>query len=861
MISESVLQVIRAELCKLRVPSAHDKVYKDECVLSFDSPYSTGGLYVNLATLQGYGADYWRKDAANTNSKLYLHEVWEQTLKPKAASTAEEKSEDAAPTKLAIGTEDGFNAFESPYDTTKIDTLCVLMPDGTCTTIDLPCTDVPEFVTNVINGVIAHDGMRNKMQIDTWSADSEIKESKYSTSLIQLPSEGKKISSNPKDWKCEMSGDTENLWLNLSTGYIGGGRKNWDGSGGSGAALIHFEETGKQYPLCVKLGTITAHSADIWSYAPDEDTLVTDSKLAEHLSHWGIDIQRLEKTDTSMAELEVKLNMKYDWAKIMENGADLVPLFGPGLVGLRNIGSTCYMNSVMQCLISLPFIQARYLGLRDSILASAPTGNAVDDFAVQMSKLAHACLTSTYCAPEDTSTTIAMKEGEADADKTTLEKHIIAPRMLKQVIGKSHPEFSGGRQQDAAEYFQYFLDQMTRAERTALPRFEGMSDAKPTSSLFEFHTQNKMKCSITEQVRLTEPEPNNVLELHIPMDAAINRDVVDRYEQESKKAKLQDGTSSSTKKDAPDAPKLEIPFQACIDKYVATSSVEYANPSLGGQSVPCPTNTRFRSFPEYLAVKMNRYVVGENWVEVKIDAVVEAPEILDLTSYARDGLAVHEVPMPDSSNSNATSAGASAPEPDAAIVAQLVSMGFSENGCKRAALAVNNSDAEAAMNWVFAHMEDPDFNDPPAATMDVSPSSGPPQESIDMLQNYGFTAIQCEAALRSTDNNIERAADWLFSHTDVSSITADTVAAMVAGDASTSSASPTSDIPDFGDAGSGKYELISMISHIGNSTAHGHYVCHRRLADGRWALFNDEKVALSTKPPKAFAYMYFYKRV
>ena len=31
----------------------------------------------------------------------------------------------------------------------------------------------------------------------------------------------------------------------IFVGYIGGGRKFWDGSGGSGAALIHYEETGE----------------------------------------------------------------------------------------------------------------------------------------------------------------------------------------------------------------------------------------------------------------------------------------------------------------------------------------------------------------------------------------------------------------------------------------------------------------------------------------------------------------------------------------------------------------------------------------------------------------------------------------
>ena len=62
--------------------------------------------------------------------------------------------------------------------------------------------------------------------------------------------------------------------------------------------------------MCVKLGTITANSADVWSYAPDENCLVKDPLLAEHLAHWGIDIMMLEKTDKTLSEMEVDLNMK-----------------------------------------------------------------------------------------------------------------------------------------------------------------------------------------------------------------------------------------------------------------------------------------------------------------------------------------------------------------------------------------------------------------------------------------------------------------------------------------------------------------------------------------------------------------------
>ncbi len=60
--------------------------------------------------------------------------------------------------------------------------------------------------------------------------------------------------------------------------------QNWDGSGGNGAALRHFEATGAKYPLVVKLGTITPHGADVFSYAPDENDMVEDPKLvrAQH---------------------------------------------------------------------------------------------------------------------------------------------------------------------------------------------------------------------------------------------------------------------------------------------------------------------------------------------------------------------------------------------------------------------------------------------------------------------------------------------------------------------------------------------------------------------------------------------------
>ena len=41
---------------------------------------------------------------------------------------------------------------------------------------------------------------------------------------MQLPA-GRKVPADPAAWKCDDTGVTENLWLNLSTGHIGSGRQ------------------------------------------------------------------------------------------------------------------------------------------------------------------------------------------------------------------------------------------------------------------------------------------------------------------------------------------------------------------------------------------------------------------------------------------------------------------------------------------------------------------------------------------------------------------------------------------------------------------------------------------------------------
>ncbi|KAJ8126261.1 hypothetical protein O1611_g7376 [Lasiodiplodia mahajangana] len=773
------------ESIPLTPPTPAQSVYREDCTQCFDSIDDPEGLDVCLQCFNG--------GCVGVQNHSRLHYVTTNhpfVLNIRRSRKRVVKDEPPAKmTKLAIAAETEANRYDI--------------------TIAVRCYECAKELDKshsklapLVDGILKANTFSRQEEVKAWEQEMSTCEH-----ILMLQQEASRKIESGGMGHCSNCDLKENLWLCLVCGNLGCGRAQFGGVGGNSHGLAHA--TASHHAVAVKLGSITPEgSADVYCYQCDEERL--DSDLASHLARWGIILADQVKTEKSLTEMQIEQNLRWEFSMTTDDGKELRPLFGPSLTGIKNLGNSCYLASILQCLFDLPAFQDRY-NISGADLPIVP--DPAQDLETQLRKMADGLLSGRYSKPN--SDAIASEHPPEIPHQKGL-----APSMLKHLIGRDHAEFSTMRQQDSFELLQHLIKLITRSHHPA-PLVD------PTQP-FRFVTEQRLQCINCKKVRYSSTEQDSIF-IDVPLE------------------KLPQSKDRESDVYRP------VTLKQCLDRFTGEEAVELNCPACASK-IGFTKRTLFKTFPTTLVVNARKMTV-ENWVPRKVDVpVIVGDGPFSLGEYLSLGYQESEESLPEEDKA-ATSAFA----PNESALDQLMAMGFPRNRCERALHATGNSDANVAMEWLFAHMEDEGIDDPLALTSSSASESGAPDpEKIETLGAMGFNAPQARKALKETNGDVERAVEWLFSHPDDQGDFSEE-SGTAAKKATAPAGSP--DLP-------ANFQLQSIVCHKGTSIHAGHYVAFiRKKLDPsekpKWVLFNDEKVveAGDVEEMKKTAYVYFFNRV
>jgi len=511
--------------------------------------------------------------------------------------------------------------------------------------------------SELISKIKQADSAYKKTEVAAW--EETIYPCEHTLTLFQQVSQKVKTG---KDACCGYCDLKENLWICLVCGHLACGRQQVGGLPGNGHALQHFKDT--NHSIAVKSGTISSEgTASVYCYACDND--VNDDQLPQHLSKIGIDVMGMEKTEKTITELNLDLNKNFNLSTAFEKGKSLEAVFGPQRTGIQNIGNSCYIASVLQSLFHVPEYKLRYLDAGQKHLAQCAREQS-KCFMCQMSKMAHGICSGEFCTEN------VDERFDDDTGDIIINRYQdgIRPYMFRNIVGKGHVEFGGNKQQDAMEYLIHLINFTSNQEK--------LFKLKKLSDIFSFKLESRFKCKACDKsivkninskyIKVPVPLPENFAEF----------------------------TAETPKEDQ----EYEVDLSECLELFTSAKNVQFFCPNCNADKEFEKTEC-IRTFPKYLIMQVEKFALN-GWVPFKLHTDIE---FMDPTDFSIEELRLPEVPQDSIMESKGPVI-----EVDPIGLQNLMSMGYTENRCKRALMEAGNN-IENAANFIFSTMDDPTQDD------------------------------------------------------------------------------------------------------------------------------------------------------
>ncbi|KAJ2805588.1 ubiquitin C-terminal hydrolase Ubp14, partial [Coemansia helicoidea] len=575
----------------LAPPPSSTPVYKEECTQCFDDHDMAEGVDVCLTCFNGgcpaAPHQHAQQHALKSGHLLALN------IRRVRKAAGDGDCRPAKLTKLEI-------TAESDSDKYDFETFVRCWGCG-----GARVEDGPAALEAAAQAVMHATEAAKSSEIKAWA--DEVTPCAHFEGLAQQPADGFGLEALKQCGRCDKR---DNLWLCLTCGNAGCGRRQYDGSGGNNHGVEHYQRTG--HPVSVKLGTITPEgTADAYCYVCDDNRV--DPQLATHLRAFGISVEAQQKTEKSVAELQLEQNLRFDFSMTTADGEQLAPVAAPGLTGVRNLGNSCYLAAVAQCVFAIDRFRDRYFSSAADHFAACTNARPARCVLCQLHKLAAGLWSGRYAVL-----------GRDPATGAAAHQAGISPAHFKAAIAADHAEFATMRQQDAFEFLQHLTKQVDVAERAVA------GGAQSPTSVFAFTTEERLQCQACHGVRYRQ-QPATSLSLPVP-----------------KRPAAAPGGAEEPPQYAP------VPLAECLALMTGEETVDGYHCPACARPTTATKSTRFATFPKVLAVQVRRFELVD-WVPRKLDIPVQVPlGAIDLAPHRGAGIQPGEEALPDGDDDSAS---------------------------------------------------------------------------------------------------------------------------------------------------------------------------------------------------------------